>query len=183
MVMDKNNPVFYENSIDPVPAVLDDRDKVRIVLAQADTKEAEFTLKTIRKFNIVNEIFWVRNGEETLDIALGREFFGDSAFSDQPKLLLLDLRLPELNGFEILKEVRSTQKTKNIPVILFVSSDSEADKLDSLGPNYCSYIVKPIDSSKLKEAIWATDYFILSTFGDVDEKHTLYQMGWYEHGL
>jgi two-component system response regulator len=87
------------------------------------------------------------------------------------------LRLPKINGLEVLKQIRSTEKTKNMPVILFVSSCQEMDMLESLRPNDCSYIVKPIDFLNLKEAIWNTQYFILPTFWDAEEKHVLYQMG------
>lgn len=116
-----------------------------ILLVEDNPRDEALTLRALRKSNIVNDVVVARDGVEAL------EFFGDSA-SVLPQLVLLDLKLPKVDGLEVLQQLRADERTRRLPVVVFTSSSEEEDiiKSYSLGAN--SYVRKPVDFEQFLEA-------------------------------
>ena len=124
-----------------------------ILLVEDNLNDAELSLYALRKYKIANRIFHARDGAEALDYIYGTE----KEIADQPvrmpRLILLDLKLPKIDGQEVLRKLKSSAATRTIPVVILTSSREERDMLDCyvLGAN--SYVVKPIDFDKFTEAV------------------------------
>jgi len=122
----------------------------KIILLVEDNPDDELlTLRALKKNNVMNDIVVCRNGVEAIDYLFGEN---DDA-SVLPQLILLDLKLPKIDGLEVLRKIRSTEKTRFLPVVVLTSSKEEMDIVESykLGAN--SYIQKPVDFSQFIEAV------------------------------
>jgi two-component system, response regulator len=125
---------------------------VEILLVEDNPLDAELITRTFRKHNIANELFTIEDGAAALDFIFGKgEYSGKN--SSKPKMILLDIKLPKLNGLEVLKELKAHPETRTIPVIMITSSQEDPDiKLAyELGAN--SYVVKPVEFDKFQEAV------------------------------
>ena len=118
---------------------------VEILLVEDNPDDARLTLRALKKNKLTNQLLVVHDGEEALDFIFAREKFSMRAIDDFPRVILLDLKLPKVNGLEVLKEIKKDDRTKFIPVVVLTSSKEESDirKAYNLGVN--SYIVKPVD--------------------------------------
>ena len=121
---------------------------VKILLVEDNPDDIELTLRAFKKHNLINKIIVARDGEEALNI-----LFKDSKENYKPDLILLDLKLPKVDGLEILRQIKSNSRTQLIPVIILTSSKEENDLVKSyrLGAN--SYIRKPVDFEKFTEVV------------------------------
>ena len=121
---------------------------VEILLVEDNPNDVELALHALKKNKLTNRIEVVRDGEEALDFIFGR-----GVNSDRPKVILLDLKLPKVDGLEVLKRLKSNPQTQSIPVVLLTSSREERDIIESnqLGAN--SYIVKPVDFEQFTDAV------------------------------
>lgn len=129
-------------------------DKQAIILLVEDNPDDEaLTLRALKKNNILNEVVVARDGAAALDYLFSEGDHAERDTSVLPGLILLDLKLPKVDGLEVLERVRADDRTRLIPVILLTSSKEEQDLIDgySLGAN--SYIRKPVDFSQFTEAI------------------------------
>ena len=118
---------------------------VDILLAEDSTTDAEMTIRALRKCNLANNLIWVKDGREAIDfLQQAGEFAGRT--NDRPKLILLDIKMPRVDGIEVLRFIMGDEQLRMIPVVMLTSSAEERDLLASyqLGAN--SYIVKPVDS-------------------------------------
>jgi CheY-like chemotaxis protein len=124
-----------------------------ILLAEDSQDDVDLALHTLRREKLANNIFVARDGEEALDFIFCRGEFAHRSFEHPPKLVLLDLKLPKVNGLEVLKQVKTDPRTKVIPVVIMTSSKEERDLVASyhLGAN--SYIQKPVDFEKFRETV------------------------------
>ena len=124
-----------------------------ILLVEDSGDDAELAIHALRREHLANNIFVARDGEEGLDFLFCRGSFSARSFEHPPKLVLLDLKLPKVDGIEVLKQVKGDQRTKAIPVVVLTSSREELDLLRSyeLGAN--SYIQKPVDFEKFRETV------------------------------
>ena len=124
-----------------------------ILLAEDNLDHQKLTMRALRKSNILNDIVTVNDGAEALDFLFGRGPHADRDTSILPMLILLDLKLPKVNGLEVLKEIRAHERTRLVPVVVLTSSKEEQDLLASyrLGAN--SYIRKPVDFNQFADAI------------------------------
>jgi two-component system response regulator len=115
-----------------------------ILLAEDTPSDAEMTIRAIRKTKIVNNIVHVSDGKEAIDFLFGTGEFVGRDISKKPKVIILDLKMPRLNGIEVLERIRANEDTKKIPVVIFTSSkeDPDIENCYSLGVN--SYLVKPV---------------------------------------
>jgi CheY-like chemotaxis protein len=115
----------------------------KILLVEDNPDDVELTLRAFRKHNLANEIIVARDGEEALDILFQRG--EESAGQRATDLVLLDLKLPKVDGLEVLKQIKSNSKTQLIPVVVLTSSKEEKDLVESYRLGVNSYIRKPVD--------------------------------------
>jgi CheY-like chemotaxis protein len=123
-----------------------------ILLVEDDPKDIELTLGSLEEYNLANEVLVVRDGVEALDYLYRRGQFADYP-SGNPAVILLDLKLPKVDGFEVLKTIRSDEKLKLIPVTILTSSREDNDLIQSYKLGVNAYIVKPVDFHQFTEAI------------------------------
>lgn len=130
-----------------------DKEVVDILIVEDDPRDAELTLRALRKNNLANHVFVAEDGEEALDFFFCRGKFSERSLDSPPKVVLLDLKLPKVNGLEVLEAIKSDDRTKHIPVVIVTSSREEPDikKAYELGVN--SYVVKPVDFDKFVSAM------------------------------
>jgi two-component system response regulator len=127
-------------------------DKV-ILLVEDNPDDEELTLRALKKNNIQNEVVVARDGAEALDYLFGAGAYAGRDVSKLPSVTLLDLKLPKVDGLEVLKQIRTNEKTRFLPVVILTSSKEEQDLINgySLGAN--SYICKPVDFSQFIDAV------------------------------
>jgi CheY-like chemotaxis protein len=128
-------------------------DPVEILLVEDNPDDVELTLHTLKHNHLSNHIKVVRDGEEALDFLFGRGAYSARDPELQPRVILLDLKMPKVNGLEVLREIRADRRTKDLPVVVLTSSKEEPDIRESYQLGVNSYIVKPVDFDKFTEAI------------------------------
>jgi DNA-binding response OmpR family regulator len=124
----------------------------RILLVEDNPNDAELTMEALAEHNLANEVEWVHDGEEALDYLFCRgKYAGGNC--DDLAVILLDLKLPKVDGLEVLRTIKSAEKLKLIPVVVLTSSREERDLVESykLGGN--AYVVKPVDFSEFMNAV------------------------------
>lgn len=126
--------------------------QVEILLVEDSTADAEMTLRTLKKRGIANSVEWVRDGVEALDWIHCRNDYADRP-NGHPKLVLLDLKMPRMDGLQLLEVMKSDAFTRSIPVVMMTSSREEGDLLASYGLGVNSYVVKPVDFDEFSERI------------------------------
>lgn len=126
---------------------------VEILLVEDDPDDVELTLYALKKNNLGNHVHVVRDGAEALSFLFGTGVYADRRAGDVPKLILLDLKLPKVDGLEVLKVIRSDPRTRLIPVVMLTSSREERDVLAGYHLGVNSYIVKPVDFQQFTEAV------------------------------
>ena len=124
----------------------------RILMVEDDPKDVELSMTALEDYNLVNEVVVVRDGEEALDYLFCRGKFRDRS-SENPAVILLDLKLPKVDGLEVLKEIKSDAKLKLIPVVVLTSSKEERDMVTSYKLGVNAYVVKPVDFHEFVNAI------------------------------
>jgi two-component system response regulator len=124
-----------------------------ILLVEDNPDDVELTLRALKKNNITNKITVVRDGAEAVDYLFGEGKYADRDTTQKPSVVLLDLKLPKLGGMEVLKRIRSEERTKLLPVVILTSSKEEQDLIKGykLGAN--SYIHKPVDFNQFIDAV------------------------------
>lgn len=126
--------------------------QVDILLAEDSKADAEMTLRTLKRRGIANNIEWVRNGVEALDYLHCEGRFSDRP-NGYPKLVLLDLKMPKMDGLQVLKQMKADPRTKAIPVVMMTSSREEGDLVTSYELGVNSYVVKPVDFTEFAETV------------------------------
>ena len=118
---------------------------VEILLVEDNPNDAEMTRRALRKHNLESRVHWVKDGEEALDYLFCTGAYAAREADRQPKLVLLDIKMPKVDGIEVLRRMKSEQGTREIPVVMMTSSDEEQDVSESYRLGVNSYIVKPIE--------------------------------------
>lgn len=128
-------------------------DHIEILLVEDNLNDAELTIRALRKNNLANNLVHVQDGAEALDFVFCKGAYQNRNSTSKPKLILLDLKMPKIDGLEVLKVLKSDDDTKHIPVVVLTSSKEEKDLLESykLGAN--SYIQKPVELQKFMTSI------------------------------
>jgi CheY-like chemotaxis protein len=124
----------------------------RILLVEDDPKDVELTLTALEEYNLANEVVVARDGAEALDYLYCRGAFATRS-NDNPAVLLLDLKLPKVDGMEVLQQVKSDEKLRIIPVVVLTSSREEKDMVASYRLGVNAYVVKPVDFHEFVDAI------------------------------
>lgn len=124
-----------------------------ILLVEDNQDDEDLTVRALRKGNISNEIVVVRDGAEAIDFIFAQGNFSDRDVKQKPQVVLLDLKLPKVNGIEVLKKIRESSTTKTLPVVVLTSSREERDLIDSYNYGVNSYICKPVDMNQFSTAI------------------------------
>ena len=127
--------------------------EIEILIVEDNPNDAEMTLRALKKNNLSNQVLVLSDGEEAIDFVFSKGKFSNREMHARPKMILLDLKLPKVDGLEVLKEIKGNEKTKIIPVIVLTSSKEESDMIKSYQLGVNSYIVKPVDFDKFVEAV------------------------------
>jgi CheY-like chemotaxis protein len=126
---------------------------VEILLVEDNPNDVELTLHALEKNNIANRIEVVRDGAEALDFIFCTGAYAPRSIDNAPKVILLDLKLPKVDGMEVLQRVKSDPRTKTIPVVVLTSSREERDIVESYRLGVNSYITKPVDFEQFTDAV------------------------------
>jgi two-component system response regulator len=126
---------------------------IEILLVEDNESDAELTLHALEKSKLINKIVRVDDGEKALEFLFCRGPYSDRTFSSPPRLVLLDLKLPKVDGMQVLREVKSDPRTKAIPVILLTASKEERDVVESYRLGVNSYIQKPVNFTDFQDVV------------------------------
>jgi DNA-binding response OmpR family regulator len=124
----------------------------RILLVEDDPRDVELTLTALQEYNLVNDVFVARDGQEALDYLYCRDQFSGRDGS-RPAVILLDLKLPKINGLEVLQQIRSDQELRLLPVVILTSSHEEKDLVRGYELGVNAYVVKPVDFHAFVNAV------------------------------
>jgi len=124
-----------------------------ILLVEDNPNDAELTIRVLKKNRLANHIEWVKDGEVALDFLLGRKAYQERDISLHPKVVLLDLRLPKVDGIEVLKTIRATKALKDMPVVILTSSKEDKDLVAAYDLGVNSYVRKPIAFDEFSKTI------------------------------
>lgn len=126
---------------------------VEILLVEDNPNDVELTLHALRENKLSNRIEVVRDGAEALDFIFGAGPYSERRKDEHPKIILLDLKLPKVDGLEVLRQIKSDPRTQKIPVVVLTSSHEDPDIQESYRLGVNSYIVKPVDFEQFTEAV------------------------------
>lgn len=127
--------------------------EVEILFVEDNMSDAELTIRALQKNNIINKLHHAKDGAEALDFIFGQGKYTGRTIENAPKIVLLDLKMPKVNGIEVLQKLKSDERTKSIPIIVLTSSKEDPDirKCYELGVN--SYVVKPVEFESFIKAV------------------------------
>ena len=130
-----------------------------VLLVEDDEEHAVLIMRTLEEVKV--KVYWVSDGEEAMDYLLHRGIYKDEEKSPRPDLILLDLRLPKLDGHEVLKEIKRSEDLKIIPVVVLTISESEADMIKAYHNHANSYLVKPLNFENFKKMMDGMSFYWL----------------------
>lgn len=125
----------------------------KVLLVEDNPDDEALTLRAFRKSNLTNEIIVARDGVEALDYLFGTGMYAGRDSNDLPQLILLDLKLPKVDGLEVLERIRTSEKTRMLPVVILTSSKEQEDLITSYSLGANSYIRKPVDFNQFIQAV------------------------------
>lgn len=136
-------------------------EQVEILLVEDNVNDAELTMRALKKGGLANQLMWVNNGELALDYLFRRGTYATRTEAS-PRLVLLDLKMPGLDGIDVLRAIKADERTRRIPVVVMTSSQEERDvgQTYDLGAN--SYVVKPVDFSSVTDVVRQAGYYWLA---------------------
>lgn len=138
-----------------------DNCKIDIVLCEDSPDDAELTIRAFTKHGLANSLLHLKNGEELLQFIFGEGPYADRDMAHLPKLILLDLKMPKVDGLEVLRKLKSDDRTSVIPVVLLTSSKEDKDIKESYALGVNSYIVKPVEFEGFIKAVSSLGFYWL----------------------
>ena len=140
---------------------MNEYDQVDILLVEDNPRDAELTLRGLKDQKVANLVTWVKDGEEALDYVFRRGQY-TGRMSSGPRLILLDLKMPRVDGMEVMRQIKRNDQTRRIPVVIMTSSKEERDVVDTYNLGANSYIVKPLDFESLAEVARQAGFYWLA---------------------
>ena len=134
-------------------ADMPDVDTVDILLVEDNLNDGELTLRALKKHNLANNLHWVKDGAEAMDFIFATGAYVQRNITNTPKVILLDLKLPKIDGLEVLRKIKLDDQTRTIPVVILTSSKEEQDIVQSYQWGVNSYVVKPVDFESFAKAV------------------------------
>jgi len=126
---------------------------VEILLVEDNPNDVELTMRALKKQSLANKVFVVKDGAEALEFMFATGSFAARKIENRPRVVLLDLKLPKVDGIEVLRRIKADDRTKHTPVVMLTSSQEERDVIDTYNLGVNSYIVKPVDFSNFVHAV------------------------------
>jgi two-component system response regulator len=126
---------------------------VDLLLVEDNPDDAGLVIRQLKKSNLCNNLIHLHDGEEALDFLFVRGKFSDRKIEDRPKVILLDLKMPKVDGLQVLREIRNDDRTKLIPVVMMTSSREERDIVESYSLGVNAYVVKPVGFDNFSTAV------------------------------
>jgi two-component system response regulator len=136
-----------------------DTNAVEILLVEDNPADVELTLRALKRYNLANKVHVVKDGAEALEYIFAEGAYAHRNIENAPKVVLLDLKLPKVNGLEVLRKIKADKRTKVIPVVVLTSSAEERDIVESYKLGVNSYIVKPVDFDKFLKAVQELGFY------------------------
>lgn len=136
-------------------------EQVEILLVEDNENDAELTMRGLKKGGLANRVMWVKNGELALDYLFRRGIYAEREDAS-PRLVLLDLKMPGMDGIEVLKAVKADERTRRIPIVMMTSSQEETDVERSYDLGVNSYVVKPVDFTSVADVVRQAGYYWLA---------------------
>jgi two-component system response regulator len=134
-------------------------DEIEILLVEDNPTDAELTMRALKRKNLINKLVWVKDGAEALDFLFAKGEYSDRNVDDLPKLILLDLRMPKVDGLEVLHEIKADARTKRIPVVILTSSQEDRDIVESYKLGVNSYVSKPVEFDEFIDAVSTMGFY------------------------
>ena len=135
---------------------------IDLLVVEDDPHDAELTLRALLKANLLNRVQVVRDGVEAMEFLFGEGQHEGRRVEDVPRLVLLDLKLPRVNGLQVLRRIKSDPRTRAIPVVILTSSREDQDVVESYGLGVNSYVVKPVSFDRFAESVRQVGTYWLS---------------------
>lgn len=137
--------------------------EVEILLVEDNMNDAELIIRALRKVNLANHLIHVKDGAEALDFIFAKGAFSEREIKKSPRVILLDIKMPRVDGIEVLRQIKSNEETKLIPVVIMTSSKEEQDIIKSYKLGVNSFVVKPVDFKDFAKAVSELGmYWVLS---------------------
>ncbi len=128
-------------------------DAVEVLLVEDNPQHVELTLRALQKHRLANNVLVAKDGAEALEFIFGTGAYADRQIENSPKVILLDLKLPKVDGLEVLRRIKSDERTKTIPVVVLTTAEREQDIVESYKLGVNSYIVKPLNFDNFAQAV------------------------------
>ena len=126
---------------------------VEILLVEDNPHDAEMTIRGLKRNNFANNLHWVKDGVECLEFIRCEGAYADRSPNEFPRLVLLDLKMPKLDGLDVLRELKADERTRSVPVVVMTSSNQERDLVDSYRLGVNGFVTKPVDFNEFMTAV------------------------------
>jgi len=134
-------------------------EEIDILLVEDNPTDAELTMRALKRKNLVNKLVWVKDGAEALDLIFAKGEYSDRNVENLPRLILLDLRMPKVDGLEVLQNIKADERTRKIPVVILTSSKEDRDIVESYKLGVNSYVSKPVEFDEFIDAVSTLGFY------------------------
>lgn len=139
-----------------------DVEEAYILLVEDNPTDAELTMRALKKNNLANQLVWVKDGAEALEFIFATGRYSERNVDNFPKLILLDLRMPKVDGLEVLQKIKADERSRRIPVVVLTSSQEDRDIVESYKLGVNSYVSKPVEFDDFINAVSTLGFYWMS---------------------